>query len=123
MTTLQTYCGLFAITTLYAVLLSRIPQIEPDLTFLEVIVGVAMCLYAAYFDRIWNGPMTSEVYEARVWLAFKVGGAPIIIWQLYKLIRAWRRITERIISRIYGNTTDQAAPLASQRRSHQETDD
>lgn len=123
MTSFQIYCALFAVTTLYALLLSRIPQIEPDLTFVEVMIGVAICLYAAYFDRVWNGPMTSEAYEAQVWLAFKVGGAPIIVWQLYKLIRAWRRLLNRIQSRIYGNSTDQAAPLASQRRSHQETDD
>jgi hypothetical protein len=63
MNTFQIYAALFAATTVYAFVLSRIPQIEPDLTFVEVIIGVAMCLYAAYFDRIWNGPYTAETYE------------------------------------------------------------
>lgn len=123
MTTFQIYAALVAATTLYAWLLSRIPQLEPDLTFVEVIIGVWICLLAAYLDRLWNGPYTSEVYEARIWLAFKVGGAPIIIWQLYKLIRAWRRILKHVLSRIYGNTTDHAASVAGERRGQPEEGD
>lgn len=115
MTSLQIYCGLFAVTTLYAWLLSRIPQLEPDLTFVEVIIGVAICLYAAHFDLLWNGPYTSETYETQIWLAFKVGGAPIVIWQVWKLGRAWKRILEHILSRIYGNTADHAASVARKR--------
>lgn len=123
MTTLQLYVLLFLTTALYAALLSRIPQLDPDLTFVEVIVGVLICLYAAYLDRLWNGPMTAELYEERVWLAFKVGGTPIIIWQITKLIRAYYRIIRRLLSRIYGDTTDQAPQVAGERREHAETDD
>jgi hypothetical protein len=118
MTTFSIYCFLFAATTLYAVLLSRFPKLEPDLTFVEVIVGVWICLLAAYLDRLWNGPLTSEAYEARIWLAFKVGGTPIVIWQLYKIIRAWRLWLNRILSRIYGGNTRDATDRAEALADH-----
>jgi formate dehydrogenase maturation protein FdhE len=123
MTTFQIYAALFAVTTLYAFVLSRFPKLEPDLTFAEVVLGVLMCLWAAYLDRIWNGPYTSESYEQQVWLAFKVGGTPIIVWQLYKSGRAWYRWLQNVLSRIYGNTTDRATSVAEQRRAESETDD
>jgi hypothetical protein len=42
MTTFALYCYLFAATTLYAVLLAWLKHLwEPDLTWLEVVIGVA----------------------------------------------------------------------------------
>jgi hypothetical protein len=123
MTTLTIYCFLPVVTALYALLLSRLPKRDPDFTWATVIVGVGICLLAPALDQRNNGPLTSELYEWRVWQAFLLGGAPIVIWRVSATVRAYHRLLKRIISRIYGNTTDQAAPLADQRRGNQETDD
>ena len=97
MRTFDIYLVLFLVTTGYAVLLAWFKHLwEPDFTFIEVIVGVAMCLAAPYADRLLNGPYTAEVYEARVWAAFFVGSAPIVVWSLARTVRAWRRISQRI---------------------------
>ena len=40
----------------------------------RVVIGTALCLAAPYADQRLNGPLTSEVYETRVWLAFVIGG-------------------------------------------------
>lgn len=116
MTTLTIYCYLFAVATVYAVVLARLRHLwEPDLTWLEVAVGTVLCLLAPYLDQRQNGPLTSEVYEARVWLAFLVGGTPIIIWQLGQSVSAWRRIRRRIRGDhdvITRHPADQATSLA-----------
>ncbi len=126
MTTFAIYSYLFASATLYAVLLSWLRHIwEPDLTWLEVIIGVALCLLAPYLDQRLHGPLTSEVYEQRVWLAFVVGGAPIVAWQLGQSVRA-RLQAERRIRGQYGTTrhaTDRPAPLADHAGAPPETDD
>lgn len=97
MTTLQIYAALFLATSLYAVVLARLKHLwEPDLTWLEVVIGVAMCLLAPYADQRLHGPLISELYEQRVWLAFLVGGTPIVIWRVGSSIRAWVRIGRRI---------------------------
>jgi hypothetical protein len=97
MTTFAIYCYLFAAATLYAVVLARLKHLwEPDLTWLEVVIGIVMCLLAPYADQRWHGPLTSEAYEQRVWLAFVVGGIPIVIWRVGASVRAWRRIGRRI---------------------------
>lgn len=97
MTTLQIYSALFLAATLYAALLASLRHVwEPDLTWLEVMIGVTLCLIAPFADQRANGPLTSEVYEQRVWLAFVVGGLPIVAWQLGQSVRAWRRVARRI---------------------------
>jgi hypothetical protein len=123
MTTLAIYSYLFAGATLYAALLARFRHLwEPHLTWLEVALGTALVLLAPYLDARYNGPLTSEVYEQRVWLAFLVGGAPIIVWQLAQSVSAWRR-AEQGIRRRDGNTANRTAPLAGERRSQPQTDD
>lgn len=124
MTTLQIYAALFAATTLYAVLLATLKHLwEPDLTWLEVVIGVAICLAAPYADQRHNGPLTSEVYEQRVWLAFLIGGLPIVIWRVGASVRAWLRITRRIGKNHDGDTTDRATSVAAERGAKSETDD
>lgn len=123
MTTFAIDCYLFAATALYAAVLSRFPKRDPDFTWLTVAIGVAICLAAPAIDQRQNGPLTSELYEWRVWQAFLIGGAPIVIWQISQSVRAWMSLIRRLISRMYGDTTDQAAPLAGKRREHAETDD
>jgi multisubunit Na+/H+ antiporter MnhE subunit len=106
LTTFAIYCYLFAGATTYAVLLAYFRHFwEPDLTWLEVIVGVMLCLIAPYADQRANGPLTSELYEQRVWLAFVIGGLPIVLWQIGKSTRA-RLQVERRIRGTHGNTRD-----------------
>lgn len=116
MTTFVIYCVLFAATTLYAALLARLRHIwEPDLTWLEVVIGVTLCLLAPYADQRLNGPLMSELYEARVWLAFIVGGLPIVAWQIGQSVRARLQAEQRIRGK-RGSTTENTTPLASERR-------
>src|SRR5512138_186127 len=104
MTTFAIYSYLFAVATIYAALLAAFKHYwEPDLTWLEVIVGVGLCLLAPYLDQRWNGPLTSELYEQRVWVAFVVGGFPVVVWQLAKSIKARLQVERRIL-RTHGNT-------------------
>lgn len=124
MTTVQMYVTLFAATTLYAVLLATLKHLlEPDLTWLEVVIGVMICLAVPYLDQRHNGPLTSEVYEQRVWLAFLVGGLPIVIWRMGASARAWRRIGRHTLLRKHDNTTDRAASVAGECRTEPKTDD
>lgn len=122
-TTFALYCFLFAAATLYALILSRFPMLDPDLTFVEVIIGTALCLLAATLDRRWNGPLSSEAYEWRVWEAFIVGGTPIVLWQIGKSIRAWHAYLRRILTSIYDNATAHPKALAEKRRAEPEADD
>jgi hypothetical protein len=125
MTTFAIYCYLFAATTVYAVLLAQLKHLwEPDLTWLEVVVGVAICLLAPYADQRQHGPLPSELYEQRVWLAFIVGGLPIVIWRVGASVRAWVRIGRRIFPKEHdGNTSDHATSVASERGAESEADD
>lgn len=117
------YSYLLAATAVYAILLAWLKHLwEPDLTWLEVIIGVAICLLAPYLDQRYNGPLTSELYEQRVWLAFIVGGFPIVVWRISASVRA-RIQLERRISRNHGNTTDHATSVASERGEESETGD
>lgn len=123
MTTFQIYGALFCATALYAALLAYLRHIwEPDLTWLEVVIGVALCLLAPYADQRQNGPLTSELYEQRVWQCFLIGGLPIIIWQLGQSVRARLRV-ERRIRGPRGNTTDHTAALAGERGAQPQADD
>jgi hypothetical protein len=125
MTTFAIYTYLFIATALYAAILSWKKHLwEPDLTWLEVVIGVAICLIAPYLDQRQNGPLTSEVYEQRVWLAFIVGGIPIVGWRVASSVHAWVRIGRRIFPKdSNGNTTDRATSVAAERRAESEADD
>ena len=122
MTTVEIYVALFATTTLYAALLAWLQQalrLEPDLTWLEVIIGVTLCLLAPYFDQRWHGPLTSEGYEQKVWLAFIVGGLPIVVWQLSKSVRSRIQVERGLRD----NATDQATAVAESRGRDSQTGD
>lgn len=121
MSTITIYLLLLIITALYAWVLSIFQRYtEPDLTWLEVVIGVTFCLCAAYYDRLANGPYSDEAYEGRVWLAFLIGSVPIIAWSIGKSIGAWARIFTRIWRR---NGTAGAEALADQRGSRPQDDD
>lgn len=124
MTTTIIYVELFLAATAYALALAKWRHIwEPHLTWLEVVIGAALCLLAPFIIARYGGAGTGwERYEGMVWAAFLIGGTPIVIWQLAQSIRAWRRIERRIRSR-NGHEADQAAAMAVSRRRGQETDD
>lgn len=124
MSTFQIYAALMLATSLYAALLAWLKHLwEPDLTWLEVVIGCAICLVAPALDQRLRGPLTSELYEWRVWQAFIVGGLPIVIWRVGASVRAWGRIARRIGKNHDGNTTDHATSVAHQRRGQSEADD
>ncbi len=119
MTTFQIYTALFATASLYAAVLALLRHVwEPDLTWLEVVIGTALCLSAPYADQRLNGPLTSELYEQRVWLAFLIGGLPIVAWQLGQSVRARLRVERRIRGNHVStrDTADRAEALADHAR-------
>jgi len=123
MRTFDVYLILFIVTSLYALLLSQLRHHwEPDFTWLEVVIGVALCLTAPYADHVLNGPYTAELYQWRVWQSFLVGGLPIVIWSIARTVRAWQRISKRIWRReSHGESSAEA--LAVERRGRAQTDD
>lgn len=124
MSTFEIYAALFFATSLYAVLLAWLKHLwEPDFTWMEVIIGCAICLVAPALDQRHNGPLTSELYEWRVWQAFIVGGLPIVIWRVSASVRAWLRIAQRIGKNHDGDTTDRATSVAAKRGTKSEADD
>lgn len=106
MTTFEIYT-LFAIAvTLYTVILWLWGHLlEPYFTIVEVIIGTALCLLPAALDQRYNGPLTSEVYEWRVWVGFLIGAIPIGIWQGTKLVQSLRQ-AERDIRELNGHAPD-----------------
>jgi len=90
--------GTLAITVLlYAVLLRsvhRVLPIEPDYTWLEVVIGVSFCLAAAAY-RGRHVPGGWEAYEAGVWLAFLVGGGIMSTWEIGRSIIHLREVRLR----------------------------
>lgn len=77
---------LVASTCVYAHWLAENKDLEPDHTWLEVSVGVAMCLSAAgAHGRL--APADWRAYERAVWRAFLLGGAPIIVGEVAQWLR------------------------------------
>ena len=108
---------LIVIKTVYAYVLSRRPLrwLEPDYTWMLVLLGVAICIVAAAVDRRLNGPLSADVYEVRIWLALLWRGVPIAVWQIGKSARAWARIFRRIFEGTpHGNQTEGAAGMAEE---------
>lgn len=103
--------GLLALaTSIYALILEQVKaRLEPDLTWLEVAIGVALVLSAPFvLARV--APADWATYEARVWTAFVVGGLPIVVWQFARHRRnatATRIEAQRLLlkDRTHGNTT------------------
>ena len=113
------YLVLLLVTTLYALFLERFKhRWEPHLTWLEVVVGTAMCLAVpANLARALGGDWLA--YEQRTWAAFIVGGLPIAAWQIARMIRAYRETlaeARRLLQIGTRGDAHPAAPLAEQRR-------
>jgi hypothetical protein len=111
---LRIYLVLFFTTAVYAFLLSRFKYLmEPDLTWIEVVVGVTLCLAAPALVARWEGVPTWQAYEALTWRAFLIGGAPIVLWQIGRATRTWRRVERRIRER--DGKHDATATMAEER--------
>ncbi|HEU4326460.1 MAG TPA: hypothetical protein VFS21_25185 [Roseiflexaceae bacterium] len=97
---LLVYIPLAIATATYAAILDRLEaKIKPDGTWVEVVIGTTMCLVAADI-RAHLGPDRRDEVIRAVHLAFQVGGAPVIIWQVARAIARWRR-TRRILGQHY----------------------
>lgn len=126
MPTSTIYLGLFVASCLYTVMLVLWRHLlEPDLTILEVIFSVTLCLSAPYLDARANGPLTWETYEWRVWSAFMVGCIPIAIWQVAKFIHARIRVEARIGRErtAYDDAPEGAAAMAEEPGTAPQADD
>lgn len=78
---------LFLVTALYAAALNRARTRgwEPDWTWLEVTIGSALCLVAgtaATYAALGPAGLVITIF---FWLAFVIGGAPIVVWQLTRM--------------------------------------
>ena len=110
------YFTLAIVAALYAVLLHYTKdRLEPDFTWLEVVIGCVLCLgFAAWRARL-SDDTTWQGYERGVWLAFLIGGGVIVAWQIGRAI--WRQ--EELRKR--GRTS--AETMAEQRRGGPSGDD
>jgi len=109
--TIAIYCGLFVTTALYAWTLERTRRYwDSDLTWLAVVIGVALCLMAPFLAARWSGVADWRAYEALVWWSFAVGSIPIIIWQLARSTQAWRAVERGL------NGQSDTEALAEERR-------
>lgn len=91
---------LFTTTALYAAVLARFKHLwEPDYTWLEVVVGCVFVLAApAVLWRMMPGAGVGD-YERWVWVAFVVGGGPIILWRISAAVIAALRVQRTIHER------------------------
>ncbi len=94
---LLVYPLLAVATSLYAVVLDKLkPLIEPNWTWAEVVAGCWMCITAARI-RARLGPNTREGAERAIHRSFVVGGIPIIVWQLLRML--YREVRARRVRR------------------------
>lgn len=91
--------GLMVTTTAFAVWLDTHKEHEPDFTWLEVVVGTAICLTAAGLrSRKTGGDW--RTHERHVWRAFVLGGLPVIAGEVTQALRGWaarERYRERLM--------------------------
>lgn len=116
MTTISIAVVLVLVKSLYAVLLShkRLRRLQPDGTWVLVLIGVGLCILAAGIDRRLTEPSVA-VFERRVWLFLLIGGIPIAVWQIGRTARALNLWFERAIGRmVYGYTPENPGALADQ---------
>lgn len=115
MTTILIAAALVLVKSLYAFVLSRkrFAKLQPDGTWVLVLIGVGLCILAAGIDRRLTNPSVA-VFERRVWLFLLVGGVPIAVWQVSRTARALSLWFERVIGRIYGYTPENPGALADQ---------
>lgn len=115
MTTILIAAALVLVKSLYAFVLSRKPlaKLQPDGTWVLVLIGVGLCILAAGIDRRLTNPSVA-VFERRVWFFLLVGGVPIAVWQIARTAHALSLWFERVIGGIYGYPPENPSTLADQ---------
>jgi hypothetical protein len=100
---------LAATTTAYSALLESIDHketVEPDLTWLEVVIGNALVIFAAMLRirlQAESGTVpTWQDYERAVQRAMLVGGGPVIAWQLWQTFRRQEVHIDYLQEQVYG---------------------
>ena len=81
--------GLMVVTTAYALWLDQHKEHEPDWTWVEVMVGTAICLAAARLRTRAGGGGDWRTHERSVVRAFVLGGLPIIAGEVSQTLRRW----------------------------------
>ena len=117
MTSIDILLGLVLIllSTLYAIVLQRHERaIEPDLTAVEVVIGVALTLAFVWFNLVIQPDQSSHAVFWRTVGAFITSGTPIIVWQIWQ---AFHRRTE-VIQYLKRRTThgERTARVATHRQ-------
>jgi len=91
--------ALMLVTSGYALWLDHHKEHEPDWTWLEVVVGTAICLTAAGLrSRALGGDW--RAHERSVIRAFVLGGLPIVAGEVSQALRGWgerERYRERLM--------------------------
>lgn len=95
-TDIRLYLTLAAVVALYAIFLHHTKEyLEPDFTWLEVVIGVAICLgFAAWRHRLIGSDSWLD-YEGGVRAAFYVGGGVIIAWQVGRFVNRQEELRRR----------------------------
>lgn len=75
------YAALLSAMTIYALILFAWlkRRYDPDLTWFEVVIGIVLCMAVPVWLARQGLITTWQEYEARVFIAFVVGGFPIIV--------------------------------------------
>lgn len=87
---------LFLVTTIYAIALDHYAgrkRWEPDWTWVEVAIGSAFCLLAATAATYVALGVAGLAIAALFWLAFIIGGLPIVVWQMTRMSSRYRQAT------------------------------
>ncbi len=102
--TFQTLVALVGVKSVYSFVLSRpsLRKLQPDGTFLMVLVGVGLCIAAADIDRKRTNPSIEE-YARRIKLFLLIGGIPVGVWQASQSVRAFKFMLERAQRGFDGN--------------------
>ncbi|WP_110513217.1 hypothetical protein [Herpetosiphon llansteffanensis] len=80
--------GLAMATMLYAVMLEHYKHyLEPDWTWIEVVVGTLLCVTAAGIAIRLTPNASWPQYEQQIIASFGIGGGVIITWQVWRMIK------------------------------------
>lgn len=86
---LDIHAALFVACALYAAILERYKRhLEPNYTWLEVAIGNGLVLGAGLWRATRHADWSGVDAVLAVMLAFVVGGAPVILWQIWRSQRS-----------------------------------
>ncbi len=101
------YISLFIVKTAYAVVIEHHRQWRPNWDAVLIAIGWAFCVIAGLIDVTLTGPYSTLEGISRILFAFLIGGIPIFIWQVLKIIQSWfERLLIHLGGDIDGNSPD-----------------